>query len=78
MAMRSGNYKLHVRTRERTRDPETGKQEPSVTQNPPLLFNVKNDPSEQRNLAAEQPEIVKRLQQEMLETEKALKNWQPF
>ena len=61
MAMRSGDFKLHLRTRERTRDPETGKQEPSITQDPPLLFNVKTDPSEQQNLAAQHPEVVNRL-----------------
>ena len=78
MAMRSGDFKLHLQTRERTRDPETGKQEPSITQRPPLLFNVKTDPSERLNIAAEQPEIVERLKREMLATEVAIKNWQPF
>ena len=78
MAMRSGDYKLHLQTRERTRHPKTGKQEPSIPQDPPLLFNVRADPAEEQNLAAELPAIVDRLKREMLETEKAIKNWQPF
>ena len=48
MAFRSGDYKLHLFTRERTRDPETGKGEPSIPAEPPLLFNVKDDPGREK------------------------------
>jgi hypothetical protein len=64
MAFRSGDYKIHFLTRERTRDPDAGKQEPSVIHDPPLLFNVKDDISESNNLAAEHPEILERLKNE--------------
>ena len=37
-AFRSGNYKLHFYTRERTRNPETGAREPSVARVPPITL----------------------------------------
>ncbi|MFT4637461.1 MAG: arylsulfatase A [Verrucomicrobiales bacterium] len=78
MAYRSGDYKLHLATRERTRDPESGKQEPSVTHEPGLLFDLKKDPSESQNIAAEHPELVQRLTKEFEEAQSALKEWTPF
>ena len=78
MAYRSGNYKIHFLTRERTRDPETGKREPSVRQMPELLFDVRNDPTESKNIASTYPDIVNRLKKEAEEVESAIKNWQPI
>ncbi|MDN3204252.1 sulfatase family protein [Algoriphagus sediminis] len=54
-AVRHGRWKLHIRT-----NSQTGK---TYFDDPlPLLFDVETDPSEQYNLAAEQPEIVRQLQ----------------
>ncbi len=78
MAFRSGDYKIHFFTRERTREPETGKREPSVPRKPPLLFNVEKNVSETKNIAAEHPEIVERLTKEFREAQEALREWRPF
>jgi len=72
MAYRSGDYKIHFFTRERTRDPETGRREESVLCNPPLLFNVVKDPGERNNIAASHPEIVRRLTKEYELAQKAI------
>ena len=54
-AVRHGRWKLHIRT-----NSQTGK---TYFDDPlPLLFDIETDPSEQYNLAAEQPEIVRQLQ----------------
>ncbi|OVE74001.1 hypothetical protein BVX94_02005, partial [bacterium B17] len=74
MAYRNGDYKIHFFTRSRTRDPETGKQEPSVKQDPPLLFNVRKDIKESKNIAADNPEVVKRLTEEFNNAKQAIKN----
>jgi len=78
MAYRNGDYKIHFATRERTRNPDTGKGEPNVTHDPPLLFNVKTDIGESRNIAAENSEIVTRLTREFAEAQAAIKNWKKF
>jgi len=77
-AYRSGDYKMHLFTRNRGRDPVTSKAEPSIAAKPPLLFNVKQDPGEQTNLAADNPEIVQRLQREFESAVNAIKNWERF
>ena len=71
----TGDYKVHFATRRRTRDPKTGKGEPSKTHNQPLLFNVKKDIGESRNIAAEHPEIVERLTREFQQARAATANW---
>ena len=78
MAFRSGDYKLHFKTRERTREPETGKREPSVPHDPPLLFNVKVDRAESTDLAGNLPEIVARLTKEFAAARSAINRWEPF
>jgi arylsulfatase A-like enzyme len=78
MAYRSGNYKLHFRTRNRTCHPETGEREPSVRQQPKLLFNLEDDISERTNIAAEHPEIVARLKIEFDQVQAAIENWAAF
>lgn len=76
MAYRNGDYKIHFSTRQRTRNPETGKGEPSRAHKTPLLFNVKEDISESRNIAAEHPELVERLTKEFETAKAAIKNWE--
>ena len=78
MAYRSGDHKLHLWTRERTRNPETGNQESSVQQIPALLFNLQQDPSESTNIAAQHPALVTRLTAEFNQAQAAIRNWQPF
>jgi arylsulfatase A len=75
MAYRHGDYKIHFLTRDRTRNPETGKKEPSVPCDPPLLFNIKADMEESRNIAVEHPEIVSRLTNEFQTAQEAIRNW---
>lgn len=76
LAYRNGKYKIHFFTRERTRNPLTGKGEPSVQQNPPLLFDVVNDISESKNIAAEHPKVVERLTAEFKKTQAAIQSWE--
>ena len=78
MAYRSGDYKIHFMTRNRTRDPETGKQEPSIRCNPPLLFNVRADIEESEDIAMDHPEIVTRLTSEFRKAEEAIRNWRKY
>jgi arylsulfatase A len=78
LAYRSGDYKIHFQTRERTRDPKTGKKEPNAKHMPPLLFNVKTDIAESKNIAADHPQIVERLTKEFNEVQAAMKVWKPF
>jgi hypothetical protein len=73
IAYRSGSYKIHFETRERTRDPVTGKKEANAKHDKPLLFNLKNDPGEKNNIAASSPELVDRLTKEYKEALSALK-----
>lgn len=67
MAFRSGRYKIHLSTKERSSNPDTRKREPVVRHNPPLLFDLSKDISEQHNIAANHPNIVERLLKEMTE-----------
>ena len=64
-AFRSGRYKIHLATKDRSSDPDTRKREPMAKHDPPLLFDLEADASEQKNLAGEQPEVVERLLREM-------------
>jgi arylsulfatase A len=61
LSYRSGDYKIHFGTRERTRNPDTGKGEPAVILDKPLLFNIKKDIGEKNDMASENPEILQRL-----------------
>jgi arylsulfatase A len=73
MAYRSRDYKIYFETRERTRNPMTGKKEPNVKHKSPLLFNLKKDPGETKNVAKAYPEIVKRLAQEYEKAKETLR-----
>ena len=77
-AYRSGHYKWHRYTRSRTRDPDTGKQEPSVFHENGLLFDLSRDIGEKTNIAAGHPELVLRLKKEFEEAQAAIQNWKPF
>jgi arylsulfatase A-like enzyme len=55
-AVRKGPWKLHVRTNNQVDQP-TGARDAD----PPLLYHLDNDPSEQYDLAAARPEVVKEL-----------------
>lgn len=61
---RSGDYKIHYAIRTPT-DPVTRKRTPAPKLNGPLLFDLSSDVGEQNDIAAENPEIVGRLQSEM-------------
>jgi len=78
IAYRSGDYKIHFATFRRGRDPVTSKREPEVKQKPPLLFNVKKDPGEKVDIAAEYPEVVERLTDEFNAAKKKLNAWEKF
>ena len=64
-AFRSGDYKIHMATKDRSSDPDTRKREPMIKHNPPLLFDLEADLSEETNIAGEKPEVVERLLKEM-------------
>ena len=54
-AIRKGAYKVHFKT-------QTGYEgDAPVEHNPPLLFNLENDPSEKYNIAAKHPDIIKKM-----------------
>ncbi|MGC8644488.1 MAG: sulfatase family protein [Isosphaeraceae bacterium] len=55
-AVRQGVWKLHEKTLEAASGKTT-----SQTHTPPLLFNLAHDPSERFDVAAEHPDVVKRL-----------------
>lgn len=52
-ALRKGNYKVHFIT-----SGAYGEGDPRTEHNPPLLFNLAEDPSERFNIAARYPDIV--------------------
>jgi len=66
-AFRSGRYKIHLSTKDRSSHPDTRKRAPVTRHDPPLLFDLKNDLGEEKNLSAEHPEITKQLLKEMNE-----------
>jgi arylsulfatase A-like enzyme len=61
---RSGDYKILLTTNAPT-NAETRRRSPTTRHDPPLLFNLAKDLSEQRNIAEEHPEIVSRVLSEM-------------
>lgn len=64
-AFRSGRYKIHLATKDRSSNPDTRKREPMAQHDPPLLFDLEADVSEQVDLSSEKPEVVARLVDEM-------------
>lgn len=65
MAFRSGPFKIHLSTKDRSSNPKTRKREPIKYHDPPLLFDLANDINEKHNIAAQYPEIVRQLRNEM-------------
>jgi arylsulfatase A-like enzyme len=63
-AFRSGSYKI-VRIEQSPTDPVARRDKPAVRHDPPLLFDLQADLGERNNLAAEKPEIVAQLIEEM-------------
>jgi arylsulfatase A-like enzyme len=55
-AVRQGAFKAHFQTRNDYGDATV------TTHNPPLLYNVENDPGEQFDVAAEHPEVIASIQ----------------
>ena len=64
-AFRSGRYKIHLATKTRSSNPDTRRREPAKKHDPPLLFDLDAEISEQTNLSASKPEVVARLLAEM-------------
>jgi arylsulfatase A len=64
-AFRSGKYKIHLATKTHSSDPDTRKRVPPVKLDPPLLFDLEGEISEQTNLADSKPDEVARLLAEM-------------
>jgi len=64
-AFRSGRYKIHLATKTHSSDPDTRKRVSPVRRNPPLLFDLEAEISEQTNLADSKPDEIARLLAEM-------------
>ena len=65
IAYRSGKYKIHLSSKDRSSNPDTREREPIKQHEPPLLFDLSKDLGEQHNINAEHPEVVDRLLQEL-------------
>ena len=65
IAFRSGKYKIHLSTKKRSSNPDTRAREPVLKHDPPLLYDLSIDAGEQNNIAADHPETVARLLEEM-------------
>ena len=64
-AFRSGPFKIHMATKDRSSNPDTREREPMRKHSPPLLFDLERDLSETTDLAPGKPEVVERLLREM-------------
>ena len=78
MAYRNGDYKIHFFTRNRTRNPDTGRGERARSHKPPVLFDVTKDIQESRDIAADHPDIVKRMTEEFNRAKDAIRKWKPY
>jgi arylsulfatase A len=64
-AFRSGRYKIHLATKTHSSEPDTRKRVSPVRRDPPLLFDLQAEISEQTNLADSKPDEIARLLAEM-------------
>ena len=69
---RSGRYKIHFRTNDRSRDPITGEIEPVVEHDPPLLFDLEKEISEATSIAKDSPKELELLTKEYRAAEKEI------
>ncbi|MDH3583944.1 MAG: arylsulfatase, partial [Phycisphaerae bacterium] len=67
-AIRRGPWKLHFKTS----DPDTGNWKRTV-HDPPLLFNLHEDPSERHDVAARHPQLATTLLQALKDEQAAMK-----
>jgi arylsulfatase A len=65
LAFRSGDYKLHLVSKDRLGNPDTRKREPVTRHDPPLLFDLRHDLGESGDVASANPGVVERLRREM-------------
>ena len=61
---RAGDFKIHVRTNDVLRDPITGADAPITEYDPPLLYNLRQEVGERRELSQAHPDLVRRLKEE--------------
>jgi arylsulfatase A-like enzyme len=61
---RSGGYKIHIKTNDRSRHPATGRTARVNQHDPPLLFNLRKDRSESTNIARQDPDMLDRMLKE--------------
>jgi len=65
VAFRSGPFKIHLSSKERSSNPDTRAREPLVQHKTPLLFHLEDDISESDDLSANAPGKVLQLRKEM-------------
>lgn len=58
---RSGDFKIHKRTNDCHRDPDTYAPMPVTEHDPPLLFNLRNEISERTDISGTNSEVVEQL-----------------
>ena len=64
-AFRSGPFKIHLSSKDRSSNPDTRAREPLVKYETPLLFNLESDPSESTDISGAEPARILQLQKEM-------------
>jgi arylsulfatase A-like enzyme len=67
LAFRSGKYKIHLGTKDRSSSPDTRARELVAKHDPPLLYDLSADIGEQKNIAVIHPQLIVRLLKEMKE-----------
>ncbi len=65
IAFRSGPFKIHLSSKERSSNPDTRAREPITKHQTPLLFHLENDVSESKDLSAGNAEKILQLRKEM-------------
>ena len=65
IAFRSGPFKIHLSSKDRSSNPDTRTREPLAKHETPLLFHLENDASESDDLSAGNAEKILQLRKEM-------------